>query len=148
MSATQATAAPPKASPPPIDWVHVLTSAFVAAALKTFAQAVAAQEQARRAAQGHPPNVHAGQAPPKKARPFSSTKSEAPKVVHVDWEAVAAANALGISIEASEDEIRAALRARLASSKIHPDQGGDGEEAKRLVAAKNLLVERKRAVRP
>jgi GNAT superfamily N-acetyltransferase len=40
---------------------------------------------------------------------------------------------------------RAALRSRLSASRLHPDQGGDGEEAKRLIAAKNLLVERLRA---
>jgi hypothetical protein len=32
-------------------------------------------------------------------------------------------------------------------TRIHPDEGGDEEEAKRIIAAKNLLIERARAVR-
>lgn len=60
-------------------------------------------------------------------------------------EAAEAAAILGVDDDASEDEIRAALRARLANSRIHPDQGGDEEGAKRLIAAKNLLIERRRA---
>lgn len=59
-----------------------------------------------------------------------------------------AAALLGVAPDADPDEIRAALRARLASSKLHPDHGGDGEEAKRLIAAKNLLIERARAMSP
>lgn len=61
-----------------------------------------------------------------------------------DAEAIDAAAALGVAPFATEDEIRAALRARLASSRLHPDQGGDGVEASRLIAAKNLLIERAR----
>ena len=53
-----------------------------------------------------------------------------------------AASILGVATNASEDEIRAALRARLASSRLHPDHGGDGVEASRLISAKNLLIER------
>jgi hypothetical protein len=63
-------------------------------------------------------------------------------------DAAEAARLLGVGLDASESEIRAALRARLADSCIHPDHGGDGEEAKRLIAARNLLVERARRVRP
>jgi hypothetical protein len=58
-----------------------------------------------------------------------------------------AADLLGVTVDASESEIRAALRARLASSRLHPDQGGDGEEAKRLIAAQNLLIARRREER-
>lgn len=65
----------------------------------------------------------------------------------VDDEDVRAAALLGVPVDASEDEIRGALRARLAVSQLHPDHGGDGEEAKELIAAKNLLVERARAAR-
>ena len=65
----------------------------------------------------------------------------------VSREELSAAMTLGVSLDASEDEIRAALRARLADSRLHPDQGGDGDEAKELIAAKNLLVERARAAR-
>jgi hypothetical protein len=62
--------------------------------------------------------------------------------------AAEAAALLGVPLDASVDEIRAALRAHLTLSRLHPDQGGDGEEAKKLIAAKNSLVERARAVRP
>jgi hypothetical protein len=67
------------------------------------------------------------------------------QVADVDDDAQRAAAVLGVDLNASADEIRAALRARLADSQIHPDQGGDGEEAKELIAAKNLLIERARA---
>lgn len=59
-----------------------------------------------------------------------------------DAEVIEAAAALGVAATATEDEIRAALRAHLASSRLHPDHGGDGVEASRLIAAKNLLIER------
>jgi len=61
-----------------------------------------------------------------------------------DDEAIEAAALLGVSVDATDSEIRAALRARLSSSRLHPDHGGDGVEAKRLIAAKNLLIERLR----
>ncbi len=62
----------------------------------------------------------------------------------VDSDAQRAANLLGVELDATEDEVRSALRDRLASSRLHPDQGGDGEAAKELIAAKNLLIERAR----
>jgi hypothetical protein len=64
----------------------------------------------------------------------------------IDRDAAAAATILGVAVDASADEIRAALRRALSESRLHPDHGGDGEEAKRLIAAKNLLI-RARAVR-
>jgi hypothetical protein len=64
-----------------------------------------------------------------------------------DRRVVEAAAMLGITPDASEDEIRAALRALLSSSKLHPDHGGDGVEAKRLIAAKNLLIEHAKLAR-
>lgn len=59
-----------------------------------------------------------------------------------------AATLLGVNATATEDQIRSALRARLATSRLHPDHGGDGQEATRLIAAKNLLIERARRARP
>jgi hypothetical protein len=55
-----------------------------------------------------------------------------------------AANVLGVDVDASADEIRAALRAKMSAGRVHPDHGGDERVATRLVAAKNLLVERAR----
>jgi hypothetical protein len=76
----------------------------------------------------------------------SMLRAHAEDGIHPDFdsEAQRAANLLGVELDATEDEIRAALRDRLASSRLHPDQGGDGEAAKELIAAKNLLVERAR----
>jgi hypothetical protein len=59
-----------------------------------------------------------------------------------DPEAIEAASVLGVSVDAPPDEIRAALRRKITARAIHPDQGGDGEEAARLIAAKNLLLDR------
>jgi hypothetical protein len=58
-----------------------------------------------------------------------------------------AAALLGVSVDATEDDIRAALRARLSSSCLHPDHGGDGEVATLLIAAKNRLIEHVRKSR-
>ena len=62
-----------------------------------------------------------------------------------DDELAEAGELLGVDPEAGQAEIRAALRARLATSRVHPDQGGDAEEAKRLIAAQNLLLEHARS---
>ena len=56
--------------------------------------------------------------------------------------ALEAARVLGVSLDASSDEIRAALRRKLVASMIHPDQGGEVAHARKLIDAKNLLVER------
>jgi hypothetical protein len=82
------------------------------------------------------------QAPPLDVEPNMAEVGES-----ADDDAARAAALLGVTVDAREDDIRAALRARLASSQLHPDQGGDGEEAKQLIAAKNLLIERARATR-
>jgi hypothetical protein len=63
---------------------------------------------------------------------------------HDHPEAIEAARLLGVDVHAGADEIRAALRAKLANSGLHPDHGGDGSEATRLIAARNLLIERLR----
>jgi hypothetical protein len=57
-------------------------------------------------------------------------------------DAIQAAKLLGVSVDAPPDEIRAALRTKITERAIHPDQGGDGNEAARLIAAKNLLIDR------
>ena len=63
-----------------------------------------------------------------------------------DEERIEAAEILGVDAGASPDEVRAALRRRLEVERLHPDQGGDEESAKRLIAAKNLLIQRAREV--
>ena len=96
------------------------------------------------------------QAPPVPVDEPSVEREDSPEVENVDEassppadeRAMHAASLLGVSIDASVDEIRAALRSRLSASRLHPDHGGDGEQAKMLIAAKNLLVERARAVQP
>ena len=63
-------------------------------------------------------------------------------------EEVMAASLLGVDLDASDAEIRAALRARLTESRSHPDHGGDGDQAARLIAARDLLIERARRAQP
>jgi hypothetical protein len=61
-----------------------------------------------------------------------------------EWEAEDVRNArslLGVSVEATPDQIRRALRIKLRDGRLHPDHGGDGVLAKELIAAKNLLIE-------
>ncbi|MCU1281247.1 MAG: hypothetical protein JWM53_4793 [bacterium] len=92
----------------------------------------------------------AGDEPTPKARtapPPADEPAEKAPTVAVDERAANAAALLGVGVDSTEDEIRAALRARLASSRLHPDHGGDGEQAKALIAAKNLLIERAKAAR-
>src|SRR5215831_7235153 len=57
-----------------------------------------------------------------------------------DLEILRAAILLGVSIDASADEIRSAFRTRLRE--IHPDHGGDAEATRRLIAARDLMMER------
>ncbi len=154
MDTNQATPPPPEA-PARIDWVDVVGTAFLAGTLHVLGQLVKAEmtrerEAAERAAEAARvvASARAEEAAREEAEAEPIDDAET-AVGDADDEAEDAARLLGVSIDASEDEIRAALRAHLASSRLHPDQGGDGEEAKRLIAAKNLLAERaRRMVRP
>jgi hypothetical protein len=129
-----------------IDWGEVaraaLSSAFVAGlvggALHVLGKVIEAEaaEDVRDAA----PEVG-----PQEAEENPDSTDDVPIERFVDRDVLSAALLLGVGPDASADEIRAALRARLADSRLHPDQGGDGEEAKELIAAKNLLIERARA---
>ncbi len=69
-------------------------------------------------------------------------EQDSPTPISNDEHFVEAARVLRVSAGATSDEIRAALRARLAETRSHPDQGGDEEQAKKLIAAKNLLMQR------
>ncbi len=62
-------------------------------------------------------------------------------------EAAEAAALLSVRLDAEESEIRAALRKTIATSGAHPDHGGDANAAAKLIAARDLLIERARAVR-
>jgi hypothetical protein len=62
-----------------------------------------------------------------------------------DRDLLTAARLLGVSPDADADAVRRALRAKLASTGLHPDQGGDLERAQELVAAKNFPIERSSA---
>src|SRR5438046_8913672 len=55
----------------------------------------------------------------------------------LDEQAEAAA-LLGVDLDANPDELRAALRAKIAASRLHPHHGGHGAQPTRLHAAKNL----------
>jgi hypothetical protein len=139
MDANHATSAPPMASAQ-IDWVDIISFAFVASAFQVLGQTIATEVKRRREAAA----ARASE-PPKYPHPFPTADDYADtEGTADDSEAAEAATLLGVSLDAGEDEVRAALRAHLASSRLHPDQGGDGEEAKRLIAAKNLLTERAR----
>jgi hypothetical protein len=53
-----------------------------------------------------------------------------------------AAILLGVPLDASVEKIRRACRAKLTRERIHPDHGGNAETAKRVIAARDLLVRR------
>jgi hypothetical protein len=63
-----------------------------------------------------------------------------PSSPHVDPETSAAVELLGVSVDATEAEIRAALRAKLIATRAHPDHGGDAELTRRLIDARDLLL--------
>ncbi len=58
-----------------------------------------------------------------------------------------AAELLGVQLDATIPEIRAAMRARLVETSAHPDHGGSETEAARLIAARDLLVKNAEARR-
>jgi hypothetical protein len=77
--------------------------------------------------------------PPPQTPPPPSTA-----IVDIPLTPTSAASLLGVTLDSSPDEVRAALRARMSAGSVHPDQGGDEEIAKQLIAARNLLIERAR----
>ena len=123
----------------PIDWRDVarkaLGSAFVAGLVGGALHVLTRVVEAELAAQSLAPAAHLDEPEPVCEEPDAED----------DDETVEAAKLLGVTLSASDSEIRAALRERLRSSRLHPDHGGDGEEAKRLIAAKNHLVARVRS---
>jgi hypothetical protein len=73
--------------------------------------------------------------------PHAQDKPPAIEELDEDQEA---ALLLGVDVEATEVEIRSALRAQLRATGLHPDQGGDADGAKNLIAAQNRLIARAR----
>jgi hypothetical protein len=157
MSTNQATPAAPLPVAQ-IDWVDVIGFTFVAGAFSLLGQLLRADFDRQRdeAAARRAEAARDANGTPKHPHPFQTADDDPGEIDDdedsddaADHDAAEAAALLRVSLDASEDEIRAALRARLSSSRLHPDQGGDGEEAKRLIAAKNLLAERaRRKVQP
>ena len=143
---------PPTARVPPptaIDWNEVtrtaLGSAFFAGliggALHVLGKVIDAEMQARAASPVQEPS----RTPAATASETEEEEEEEDEDDDEEDDAREAAQLLGVSLNATDSEIRAALRSRLASSRIHPDHGGDGAEAKRVINAKNFLIERLRA---
>ena len=112
----------------PVKWGEVLER--VLDAVEVVCRALAEKEQGGKKGAPKTPRMAP---PPPPASP--------PTVMVVD-PFVDAAKVLGVELTADADEIRAALRRRMSESRVHPDHGGDGDLAKKLIAAKNLLVER------
>lgn len=142
---------------PAIDWAELrrtalgpaLVAGVVGGALYVIGKMVEADIRQRTAVRDAAPAPAAGD------EQTSDAVGEAPADVggsecdadDADDDAVRAALLLGVQLDATQDQIRAALRAHLTFSRLHPDHGGDSEEAKCLIAAKNLLIERARLVR-
>ncbi len=59
----------------------------------------------------------------------------------VPADVLAAAELLGVAVWAMPERIRQETRARIAASRSHPDHGGDGEQARRLLDARDLLLD-------
>jgi hypothetical protein len=60
----------------------------------------------------------------------------------VDRDALAAADLLGVSLSATVEEVRKACRQKIVAEGLHPDHGGDEERVRKVIAARDLLVER------
>jgi hypothetical protein len=73
---------------------------------------------------------------------FSTRRGPAPTEVRSDPADEEARRTLGVSAAATDAEIRAAYRAKMA--RAHPDRGGGHAEAARLTAARDRLLKRKR----
>jgi len=72
--------------------------------------------------------------------PRRGARSTLSRSAAIDREIAAARSLLGVSETAGEDEIRAAYR-RIAAA-VHPDRGGSAELARRVNAARDILLKR------
>jgi hypothetical protein len=85
-----------------------------------------------------------------RARKAASPPPPAPPPVPVDVADYAAAALLGVSVDATPEEItralRRAVRAKMATGAFHDQPGADSREAAELISAKNRLMERARRV--
>ncbi len=83
--------------------------------------------------------------PPPPIEPPKVAAAEAARPPAIDPAVAAAAALLDVTVEATEKQIRSALRRRLSESRAHPDHGGDGDHAQRLIAARDLLLKHVRS---
>jgi hypothetical protein len=118
------TGAPDVEAPPPTSWKEALMAAVVAGVVVGTAVLLSS-----------------GQPIPSAAPPDDEDDDGELVTDAVELEAAAR---LGVDVDAADDVVRAALRQRLAESRIHPDHGGDHDAAAELIAAKNLLCARAR----
>lgn len=124
MTTTDDKGATPSVASTGIDWARLARRFAEALAFSALVgAAIYAEERRRKRADDLPARV-------------------APLVPDAEREAAAL---LGVELDADEKAIRAALRKKLATTHAHPDQGGDLAVARRLIAARDLLVERARA---
>jgi hypothetical protein len=75
-----------------------------------------------------------------RAAELDDSLASAADQTEIDPGVIEAAALLGISPMANRADVRAALRTRLSTDAIHPDQGGDAEAARRLIEARDLLL--------
>ncbi len=83
--------------------------------------------------------------PPPPIEPPKVAAAETPTPPAIDPAVAAAAALLDVTVAATEKQIRSALRRRLSESRAHPDHGGDGDHAQRLIAARDLFLNRVRS---
>lgn len=86
-------------------------------------------------------------------RPTATVDYDDPRIIYgnvnVEDAASDAADLLGVSVDATADDVRAAFRAkvkdRMAAGAFHDQRGGETDrDAQQLIEAKNLLIERSR----
>lgn len=120
--------------------------------LKEYLATVAAQAQAQQQTNTSakpptappPPRQDATAASPHPSDASARTSDDKRSSVVVDapLNAKTAAELLGVTMTSTADQVRAAFRRKMRDGRLHPDQGGNPEVAKRYVAAKNLLTQR------
>ena len=127
-----------KVGPDPLDWDSIGRAALgsaILAGVASIAFGFVSQYWANRAPSPAP-------TPPlRNVDPqLNEALSDEVEATEIDPQVAEAAALLGVDLDTSAAKIRAALRARIVRDRLHPDHGGDGEEARRLIAARDLLL--------